>query len=713
MTPALRNALVAADALLRSGAAGDARDALRRFSESDPLAADTPEFQLFYAESCFQHGDAEQAREHASRAIAGRPQWFEAQHLLGRALADLELLDEAAIHLQHATTLKPQHPRAAANLGSVYRRSGRHDEAHGCFRRAIAIDSHNAVAWRGLAETLQAVGDDDAAIDAWQRWMTLVPDRAEGLAGMGFAYTRMRRWDQAEQLLSQAVAMPDADHHADVLLGFVRRERGDVQGALDAYRRGAARSRGALTPTVAAELLLPPTYSSTTDVLDWRRRFDSGLANLASLWPRFDTAPQAIWGLDWTNFYLAYQGGDDRELQSRYADLVASLTNRAAPDWTASPPVTDPARRKIRVGFASSYLRRCTVGAYFQSWMTGLDRDRFEVYAFHFGAEVDDITETIRSAVDRFDHVAQGPQRIAQRIRAAHLDVLVYPEVGMDGRDVTLSTLRLAPVQCAAWGHPVTTGSSAIDYFISCEAMEPTDARAHYREQLLLLPGLGTSYHKPEVRAATRGEFGLRDDRQLYACPQSLFKIHPDNDAVFVALLEADPQGQLVFCAEPGQPVTIDFQARIERALTQAAIDPTRISWQPMRRERDFRALLSVCDVMVDTLHWSGGNTSLDALAAGLPIVTVPGRFLRGRQSAAMLQILGLPELVAEDIDSLVATAVRVATRRDAISAHITRNLAQLFERNEPIRALEDRLERIAVHPAKPRRDHDTCSGLP
>ena len=61
-----------------------------------------------------------------------------------------------------------------------------------------------------------------------------------------------------------------------------------------------------------------------------------------------------------------------------------------------------------------------------------------------------------------------------------------------------------------------------------------------------------------------------------------------------------------------------------------------------------------------------------------------------------MLQILGLPELVAENIDSLVATAVRVATRRDAISVHITRNLARLFERDEPIRALEDRLERIA-----------------
>jgi predicted O-linked N-acetylglucosamine transferase (SPINDLY family) len=64
---------------------------------------------------------------------------------------------------------------------------------------------------------------------------------------------------------------------------------------------------------------------------------------------------------------------------------------------------------------------------------------------------------------------------------------------------------------------------------------------------------------------------------------------------------------------------------------------------------------------MLDTMHWSGGNTSLDALSSGLPIVTLEGRFMRGRQSAAMLRTVGVEELIARDAQQYVDIALRVA----------------------------------------------------
>jgi predicted O-linked N-acetylglucosamine transferase (SPINDLY family) len=102
---------------------------------------------------------------------------------------------------------------------------------------------------------------------------------------------------------------------------------------------------------------------------------------------------------------------------------------------------------------------------------------------------------------------------------------------------------------------------------------------------------------------------------------------------------------------------------------------------------------------MLDTLHWSGGNTSLDALASGLPVVTLPGGLMRGRQSQAMLRALGAGELVARDVDGYVETAVtlgRDASRRRALSQAIVANRSALFEREEPVRALEDFLDGAA-----------------
>ena len=107
--------------------------------------------------------------------------------------------------------------------------------------------------------------------------------------------------------------------------------------------------------------------------------------------------------------------------------------------------------------------------------------------------------------------------------------------------------------------------------------------------------------------------------------------------------------------------------------------------------------LNQLCDVMLDTLHWSGGNTSLDAFASGLPVVTMPGELMRGRQSMAMLGILGIPELVVKDVDRYVETAVRIGKDKDerrALSERIAAARGELFECDEPIDALGNLLER-------------------
>ncbi len=100
-----------------------------------------------------------------------------------------------------------------------------------------------------------------------------------------------------------------------------------------------------------------------------------------------------------------------------------------------------------------------------------------------------------------FTGAALLPSMIAPAIRADALDALVYPELGMDATTFALAALRLAPVQCAAWGHPVTTGHATIDAYFSCGAMEPADADAHYTERLIPLPGIGTDYARPAIPA--------------------------------------------------------------------------------------------------------------------------------------------------------------------------------------------------------------------
>jgi len=283
-------------------------------------------------------------------------------------------------------------------------------------------------------------------------------------------------------------------------------------------------------------------------------------------------------------------------------------------------------------------------------------------------------------------------------------DVLVFPEVGMNGKVFLLAAMRLAPVQCAAWGHPVTTGLGTIDAFFSCAAMEPEDAACHYSERLVMLPGIGTRYARPLLpERKNRRSLGLPENRHLYLFPHSLFKIHPDNDPLLAEILSSDPEGTLVMF-ESGNPFTdATFRTRFGGVLDDWGIERDRLVILPYVTHDDYLRLNIHSDVMLDCLGWSGGNTSVDAVVAGLPIVTLPGRFMRSRQSEAMLRLIDVPELIAVDHKEYVAMSVDVArdaSRRRDLSRRMLDGAAAIFDREEPVVALTRHLHAMACGPS-------------
>ena len=156
----------------------------------------------------------------------------------------------------------------------------------------------------------------------------------------------------------------------------------------------------------------------------------------------------------------------------------------ARPQWRSPLPARRAREGRLRVGFASAFFHVGTAGRYFRSWITDLDRDRFEVYVYHLYPGLDDIAREITARADRFVEFGGSrarPSVVAPVIRDDALDVLVYPELGMDHTSFALAALRLAPRQLAGWGHPVTSGHATIDGFISCADMEPPDADAPLR----------------------------------------------------------------------------------------------------------------------------------------------------------------------------------------------------------------------------------------
>jgi CRISPR-associated protein Csy1 len=664
-----------------------------------------PGFHLLAGHVAVDADDLAAAAGHFEAAVARKPDWVAAWIALGNARLDASEFAAARDALERAVALDPRAARAWNALGLAELELAHPEEATRAFRQAIAADPRHAGAHLNLARLANREGRFDDALASLESAIAADPRQAEALL-LRMQILRRRRDPRAGPAHEEAVGRLPEDARVRVAWAEYLWELGRADDARAEFERAQALDPRNLRAALGARLVLPAIYRDPADLETNRGRYARGLEELHAQASRFAGASPgtALAGATWTNFYLAYQGRNDRELQSRYGDFLAKVLRPSLPEYFA-----DRARPRrggrLRVGFYSYFFFNCTAGRYFASWIHDLDPARFEKVVFYTNPWVADDTRAIAASVERFHHVAGYPlQAIARAVAAEELDVLVFPELGMHPDTFALAALRLAPVQVAGWGHPTTTGLASIDAFLSCAEMEPPGAQEAYRERLVGLPGIGTRYQRPRTGATkTREELGLPADATLYLCPQSLFKIHPDNDELFARVLAGDPRGRLVFFGYREGAVTRQYRQRLLAALARAGVDgESRALFLGFLPHGDYLRVNQLCDAMLDTLHWSGGNTSLDAIAAGLPMVTLPGELMRGRQSAAMLRRLGLDELVARDVEDYVGLALRLGTDpawRGDIRRALEERAGSLFDDAAPVAALADALEELARRP--------------
>ncbi|MFZ1765440.1 MAG: tetratricopeptide repeat protein [Candidatus Nitrotoga sp.] len=634
-------------------------------------------------------------------AIRVKPDYAEAYNNIGIILHDQKRFEQAAANFRDAIHHKPDYPGAYNNLGTSLRALGDFVGAQQQFAQAVLLKPDYALAHYNLGITHLNIGQLNLAETSFSHALRLKPDHVQAYNYLGSVQHQLGKLDEAEASFTHAAQMKSGKNGAELnKLARVFWEQGRIEQTLAAYRQAQTLNPHELKSALGAVLSLPAVYRNQNDLLEARQRFVNGLKILHANIPNFISHSQSEQLLDelrWSNFYLAYQGLDDKQLQIDYAHFITAMLEKIAPQFMQPRAKKDATGRRMRIGYLSSFFRNCTVGMYFRSWIMRLDREQFEIFVYHTRQETDPVTQEIVDACDHFRHLVAGPVSpgsIAASVLSDDLDILVYPELGMDNTSFLLAAMRLAPVQCAGWGHPVTSGHANIDYYFSSAVMEPDNAELHYSEKLILIEGLGTYYSKPVLPTpARRADFGLPEDKTLYLCPQSLFKIHSDNDALLAHILERDLDGVIVLFAGRHSNITNAFFARLAQALRARGLEPQgRGIILPSMAHDDYLRVNMLCDVMLDTLHWSGGNTTLDALACGLPVVTLPGEFMRGRQSYGMLKCMGLDELIAKDQDDYIEIAIKIGTDsawRQQVVQRIISGSNRIFEMETSLRQME------------------------
>jgi len=621
-------------------------------------------------------------------ALRLNPRYAIAHNNFGALLQGEGDLDAAIGHFREAAALDASYPEAQFNLGSALQSRGELKEAESCFREAVRLRPTYARAHAALASLLQDDGRLSEALTHYSEAARLRPDVAEHHLRRGEVLEDLGRLPEALASFQAAAAADlshgDAHFHVHSLLEQMGRGEEAAQSwkhSLQACKDDGARVRAVLST--------PQIFQSVEEMRLQRRRLEDGLTLLET---QNLSIVDPLAQVNTTNFYSAYHGADDREIQTRLAQLYL----RATPSLAYVAPHCREARPRnsgepLRIGFVSSFFHMHTIGEVNLGIIKNLSREVCRTILFPLPGPDDAIAQFIRQSADQVVPLTANLEAARRQIADQRIDILFYTDIGMDPFTYFLAFSRLAPVQCVTWGHPDTTGIPTLDYYISGVDLEPADADAHYSEKLVRLHGLPTYYHAPAFfpPAKSRAHFGLDEQSHLYLCSQAPFKIHPDFDALLDEILRADPLGRVLFIHSQNPQWTHQLRRRLRRSLPK---EFDRIQFLPHQRGQDYLHLLNVCDVLLDSTHFGGGNTHLKAFSVGAAVVTLPGAFARSRVATACYRKMGIDDCIAADRQEYVRIAVRLGADRQwrqQIHARILDKRHVLFEDAGILRELE------------------------
>ncbi|MGE5537264.1 MAG: tetratricopeptide repeat protein [Gemmatimonas sp.] len=541
----------------------------------------------------------------------------------GVALAALQRYEESLETYERALALKPDVAEALNNRGSALFDLRRFGAALESFERALALKPRYADALNNRANTLVAVGRHEEALAAFDRVLAERPNWPAALANRANALMELRRFDAAAADLARAVAAEPGLKYGRGKLLYLRLHSCDWS-------------------------TLPGEIAGIESHVDAGRRVATPFA------------------------MLAFSDSPERQLTAARLYVEDTCPPSPSPLWRGEPYDHE----RIRVAYVSCDFREHAVGYLMPEMLERHDTSRFETFGIALVDEPASPTRRrIADAVEHFIPVDKLSDADAARVMREHeIDIAVDLSGFTQGARPGILAHRPAPVQVNWFGYPGTMGADYIDYIIADRLIIPAEHEVHFAEKVVCLPD---SYQPNDSRRPSaapppsRSDAGLPDRGFVFCSFNQTFKTLPTVFDIWMRLLRAI-DGSVLWLLDPGKAAA----ANLRREAQARGVAGERIVFAPRVASDRHLARHAVADLFLDTLPYNAHVTASDALWAGLPIVTCPGRTFAARVCGSLLSAAGVPELVARSLADYEDLALRLARDPSALGA-IRRRLVE------------------------------------
>ena len=392
------------------------------------------------------------------------------------------------------------------------------------------------------------------------------------------------------------------------------------------------------------------------------------------------------------HFSLSYDHNDNLIINKKFIKFFKKIY----PELNTVYKINNFNNSKIKIGFISEYFTDHTIGKLFKGIILNLDSKIFDINIFHTdktkkGKILQEFLDAEKKQLIK-NHFLPKLFKEKQKLILKHnLDILFYPEIGLSLQLYYLSFLKLAKIQITSWGHPETTGNPSIDYFLTSKLIESTENQKNFSEKLIFSDLLPMYYYYPKVK----NKLNLDDlnKKDIFSCPQTLFKIHPDFDQIIAKVQKDNKKAKFYFIKDANNTL---YKKLLVRFKKNQNIDVDRITFLDGLNWEEYINHCGKSTVLLDPLHYGAGNSFYESMVYGTPTITMPTKYTKSRLVLGAYKQMEIEDLkfdpIAKSVDNYVEKIIELNNKKDLID--LKQNLQNkakenLFENKKIIQNLE------------------------
>jgi protein O-GlcNAc transferase len=566
----------------------------------------------------------------------------EVHYKRANALFGLEQWEAAIAGYDQAIALNLGHARAFCNRGTALERLGKKQDALESYNRSVALNPLDSLAYYNRGAVLKDLRQLEQALESYNRAVTLNPEYVEAFVNRGNILQELQRHEEAIASFDKAIELKPA-------LAAAFKNRGSSLLYLKRFEAAIASFDSAIALDAHSPYLLGMRRNAQMLICEWSGLNDDIAALSDALRRRRPICTP----------YTLLAVSDSPALQRCAAEI---WTRDNCPPTEVAPISMRVKTAKIRIGYFSPDFRIHPVAVLAAQVFESHDRSRFETTAFSLGPRTNDAMRIrLQSAFDRYIDVAdQTDSEVAAQARAAGIDIAVDLAGFTENCRTGIFALRAAPSQVNYLGYPGTMGAPYMDYLIADQTVIPESHRQFYSEKIVYLPHCYLPHDSTRRISETvysREQLGLPAEGFVFCCFNNSLKLTPEVFDRWMRILRR-VEHSVLWLSQGNASAA----ANLHREAKRRGMDAVRIIFaERIASPEEHLARLRVADLFLDTHPYNAHATAIDALWAGLPLLTYAGQSFAGRVGASLLRTLGIPELIAETPEQYEEMAVQLA----------------------------------------------------